>query len=201
MLLPAAALHLAIIFGVDFNLQREHYVPPSLDVILVDQRTDTEPDDAEYLAAAAQDGGGQQEDHKRPASPFAATEDFQTDGIAPSPTPASSPHMLQSAKTEVLTQMFSDYRAPEIKQQREITETLPAPESDTLQRSLEIARLSAEIHDSLERYARKPRKMFVTARTKKATAANYMLKWVDKVERIGNLNYPAIAKSGINGTL
>ena len=46
----------------------------------------------------------------------------------------------------------------------------------------------------MERYAKRPKKKFITARTKEALAAAYMHDWVRKVERVGNLNYPDAAR-------
>ena len=63
-----------------------------------------------------------------------------------------------------------------------------------IQQNLEIAQLSAEISEDLERYAKRPKKKFITARTKEALAAAYMHEWVRKVERVGNLNYPDTAR-------
>ena len=58
---------------------------------------------------------------------------------------------------------------------------------------MEIARLHAELAREMEEHASRPKTLYVTASTKKSTAADYMLDWVKKVERVGNLNYPAIA--------
>ena len=65
-----------------------------------------------------------------------------------------------------------------------------------------IARLAAEVDDALSRYAQRPRKMFLTARTRQSVAASYMHDWVRSVERIGNLNYPEAARErGLSGAL
>ena len=50
--------------------------------------------------------------------------------------------------------------------------------------------------------ARYPSKRRIDARTKAHDAAEYMRQWVEKVERIGNLNYPEEARRrGLSGSL
>ena len=72
-----------------------------------------------------------------------------------------------------------------------------------MQRSLEIASLEARLDAQQQAYAKRPRVMRVTAAsTLKASDAWYVQSWIDKVTRIGNLNYPEAArKRGIHGTL
>ncbi|NNG12124.1 MAG: energy transducer TonB, partial [Halobacteria archaeon] len=50
--------------------------------------------------------------------------------------------------------------------------------------------------------ARRPRQVYVSARTREFKYANYMNEWVQKVERVGNLNYPDVARrEGLSGKL
>jgi protein TonB len=61
-------------------------------------------------------------------------------------------------------------------------------------RSLEMASLNAELNERLKAYAERPRRKWITARTKQHNYAAYMEAWRQKVERIGNLNYPDEAR-------
>jgi protein TonB len=64
------------------------------------------------------------------------------------------------------------------------------------------AQLSAEISESWEQYQKRPRRTFISARTRAYKYAAYMDAWRAKVERIGNLNYPEEAKRrGLTGDL
>jgi len=68
--------------------------------------------------------------------------------------------------------------------------------------TLEIARLQAEIDRQQELTAKRPRKKFLTARTHESSSAKYMHSWVEKVERIGNLNYPdAVRRNRLSGAV
>ena len=59
---------------------------------------------------------------------------------------------------------------------------------------MEMARLAAEIHMRSERYAKRPKRKFISASTKQYEYAGYLRSWVDRVERVGNLNYPDEAR-------
>src|SRR3546814_1781705 len=57
-----------------------------------------------------------------------------------------------------------------------------------------MARLAAEIHLRSERYAKRPKRKCVSASTSEYAWAGYLRAWVDRVERVGNLNYPDEAR-------
>jgi protein TonB len=59
---------------------------------------------------------------------------------------------------------------------------------------MEMARRAAEIQLRSEAYAKRPKRRFVSASTREYAYAAYMRQWVDRVERIGNLNYPDEAR-------
>ncbi|RBF07130.1 energy transducer TonB, partial [Xanthomonas oryzae pv. oryzae] len=63
-----------------------------------------------------------------------------------------------------------------------------------LQRDAEMARLAAEVHLRSEQYAKRPNRKFVSASTREYAYANYLRAWVDRAERVGNLNYPDDAR-------
>ncbi|HEY3521619.1 MAG TPA: energy transducer TonB, partial [Rhodanobacteraceae bacterium] len=43
-------------------------------------------------------------------------------------------------------------------------------------------------------YAKRPRKKFISANTREYAYAAYMKAWVNRIERVGNLNYPDEAR-------
>ena len=81
----------------------------------------------------------------------------------------------------------------------------PAPGADAApkeSRSLEMAALSAEIERKLRTWAERPRRKWISARTREDRFAAYMVEWRRKVERVGNLNYPdRAARLGLSGNL
>jgi protein TonB len=66
---------------------------------------------------------------------------------------------------------------------------------DLVQKSLEIARLEAQIRAQHQAYQERPKRTFVGARAQEYRFAQYVDNWRIKIERIGNLNYPAEAKA------
>ncbi|MGV8712267.1 MAG: energy transducer TonB, partial [Nitrosomonas sp.] len=94
---------------------------------------------------------------------------------------------VKDAKT--IEQPNTQQQEPENKEPN--TET-----SDLLVRSLDIARLRAQIDQDHDTYQKRPKRKFVGARTKEYRFARYVEDWRMKIERIGNLNYPEAARKG-----
>src|SRR3546814_9355145 len=83
-------------------------------------------------------------------------------------------------------------------------EQTPLPRGqEKIDHDLAMARLAAEIHLPSERYAKRPKRKFVSASTTEYAWAGYLRARVDRVERVGNLNYPDEARrrqlAGKNG--
>lgn len=199
----AAALHGILILGVGFRPWLEEIrTPPALEVILVEKRPSETPEEADYLANAAQDGGGESEDNARPSSPFVSQQNFDTDGIAPAPMEASAPAPVEQANEALLTTVFSERKTTTDETQTEVTPDIKNEAMLLIEQNLEIARLSAEINSQVETLAKRPRKKYLNARTHEAASAAYMFHWVEQVERVGNLNYPdAARRENLTGAL
>ena len=72
-----------------------------------------------------------------------------------------------------------------------------------LARSLEIARLEAEQQALAEQYAKRPRVRTISTLTaKQSDDAFYLRQWQQRIERVGNLNYPErIRRENLTGRL
>lgn len=69
----ALALHATVLFGVTFSPTdkgRSHR--STLEIVLVQHRSETTPQESDFLAQANQEGGGQQPEPARPSTPFKA---------------------------------------------------------------------------------------------------------------------------------
>ena len=66
--------------------------------------------------------------------------------------------------------------------------------ADLIAVALEMDRLEAQIAKQQDEYQKRPKRRFIGARTKEASDALYLEAWRQKVERIGNMNYPIAAK-------
>src|SRR3569832_1645335 len=79
----------------------------------------------------------------------------------------------------------------------------PSPAAaELVMRSEQIARLSAEIDQSLKAYSKRPRERIITSQTRSFRDAAYLEAWREKIARIGNLNYPEEARrQNLSGSL
>ncbi len=202
-LFAATLLHAFIIIKLEWVFHPSERRPPAtMEVILV-QPTDSEaPENADYLAQASQDGGGDTDEKVRPTSAFASDQDFQTDGIAPLPMEATSPEEQTASSEEILTNIFSDDLTNTDAENVEKENNQAKPDLILIEENFEIAKLSAAIEKQEEERAKRPKKKFLTAATKESSSAPYMYRWVERVERIGNLNYPdAVKRNKLSGAL
>jgi len=197
-LFVAAAIHAIIILGVSFQpFLNQLRTPPALEVVLVQKslvEEENEPEEADYLAQATQDGGGETEDNTRPSSPFVSEIDSATEGVAAQLVEASAPAPSVKSAEEIVTAIFAN-TSVETEITTEVSDEIDAKQSTVLiEQNLEIAKLAAEINRQQEEFAKRPKKTHVNARTKETASAQYMFQWVEKVERVGNLNYPDAAR-------
>jgi protein TonB len=73
--------------------------------------------------------------------------------------------------------------------------------ADLASSALAIARIEGQIARQLEEYNQRPRKKFIGARVEEYRFAQYVEDWRQKIERIGNLNYPDAARGRLYGSL
>ena len=192
----AVLIHAVIVLGVGFQYQdpNEDDQLPSLDVIIVQRKTEQPPEEADYLAQASQTGGGTVQEKVRPTAPLTSPVPKPDPGEAPQPVQRSQPAPTTETPPEVLT---TDQSRTRVTVQPETPETPKLDEMtdrELIERSMEIARLEAEIDRNIEAYAKRPRRKFISANTREYEYAAYMQAWVAKVERLGNLNYPSDAR-------
>lgn len=187
-------VHGILVLGVGFALGDAAPVLPTLDVILSQTQTPLTPKEADFLAAANQQGGGDSDVAKRPRDSQAGWVPQAQTGLAPQPLRAQSPDAVPPPEARVLTTKDSDLKVPpqQTKPQPD-TPDLPKGEAK-IEHDAEMARLAAEIHLRSELYAKRPKRKFVSASTREYVYANYLRAWVDRAERVGNLNYPDEAR-------
>ena len=212
----AALFHAVILLGVTFA--KEDTVQPrydTMEVVLVPQESKAAPEDANLLAQANLEGGGDTTEEVTPAAPLPAPfPDTQAQIAAPPPSPpppAAAPD--NSAELLAADAVDATQTVPETAKTRPREEPAPKLEiaqaqtpqpsaTQLLTNSFKIAALSAEIKRKLEAQAQRPKRKFISASTKEYRYASYMEAWRAKVERVGNLNYPEEArKRQLSGSL
>jgi periplasmic protein TonB len=208
----AIVVHATVILGVSFSPPSQKPLDRPLDVILVHQKSPEKPKEAEVLAQAAQQGGGDSAENVRPATPFTAPFPEQRADIAAAPPPgrpsrldtvveptppSREPPSAAKPRADRITAAKKKAAKPEARPAERDPAIVKAPTLDAealINRSLEMASLNAEIAQRLEARAKRPRRKFISATTHEHKYAAYMEAWRVKVERIGNLNYPEVAR-------
>ena len=195
------AVHV-VVLAVHFELPSKlmNAKDQMLEVILVNSKSAQKPHDAQARAQANLDGGGNTDENRILKTPLPASQTTRVgNDLAESQRRVAAMEELQK---QLLTQIKSrkTVRTAELKHDQQ-----PAPQpvagTDLSDRALAILRLQGQIDRQTDEYNKRPRKKFIGARATEYRFAQYEEDWRQKIERIGNLNYPAAAKGKVYGTL
>ena len=193
-LVLSALVHAMLVLGVGFALEDSAPVMPTLDVILTQTKTALTPKQADFLAQADNQGGGEHAKSSRPTAPQAGPLPQPQDGLAPRPLRAQAPAPSPPPEARVISSTNARDTMPSPQARPDVAAN-PLPRgSEKIDRDIEMARLAAEIQLRSQQYAKRPKRKFVSASTKEYAWAQYLRGWVDRVERVGNLNYPDEAR-------
>ncbi|HEX4858113.1 MAG TPA: TonB family protein [Usitatibacteraceae bacterium] len=199
----SVAFHLVLILGVGVQIfDPNKFVSPhnAMDVVLVNAKSTTKPTKADALAQANLDGGGNTDEKRRAATPLPAID--QT----PAQNPVEAQKKVKQLEQELNTLMTQAKAAAKV-MQAEVSpeksgEPKPVSAAELMQKSIEIARLEAQIAREYSAYQQRPKRHFVGGRTQEYRFAAYVDQWRQKIERVGNLNYPEAARArGIRGNV
>jgi periplasmic protein TonB len=199
MALSISIVFHAIVLSVHFKLPDalRGITPSHLDVVLVNSKTRARPIAPDVLAQSNLDGGG----------------DTELDRLAKSPLPVLQPpergvdlkqatrrvQELEARQRQLLMQMQSRKEIAEPESRAEAKSQISG--ADLAESAFIIARMEAQIARQIDEYNKRPRKTFVGARAAEVRYALYVEDWRQKIERIGNLNYPESARGKIYGSL
>ncbi len=218
----SVSIHAAIL-AVKFEPEIKKFVErlPSLDVVLVNAKTKNAPDKAELIAQANLDLGGNADANRQMKTALPAPNQKTTEvKLKPSSELRSAGKAakmqareareqkrlaeLEKQAQELLTQINLNKKIessptqdaasaePEKGEQKAAAKSLN--HADLIAASIEMDRLEAQIAKQQDEYQKRPKRRFIGARTKEASDALYLEAWRQKVERIGNMNYPAAAR-------
>lgn len=195
VLLISITLHLLAVFGVAFKApeMKKSAAATSLEVVLVNSKSSSRPVKADALAQANLDGGGNTDAERQAKSPLPVLDRRQQESEAAQKKQQVS--QLEQQARLLMTQVKATQHVEPVPAMAKPAEA-PAEKtgSDLAMRSLEAARLEAQISRDWEVYQKKPKRNFVGARTQEYRFARYAEDWRIKVEKVGNLNYPEEAK-------
>ena len=159
---------------------------PGLEVILVNAKHAKAPVKAEALAQANLDGGGNA-DAGRAQSPLPDLR--RTENGESIKALQRRIAELEQMQQNVLTKMQrSQFNAPPVTEQDK-----PDPNrtgNDMIETSKAIARMTAEITQSINDQNKRPKKTFITPSTREVGYALYYKAMQKRVEEVGTLNFP-----------
>lgn len=187
-------VHGLVVLGVGFALEDAAPVMPTLDVILTRTTSPLTQAQADFLAQSSNQGGGDDDASRRPRDPQAGQLPQEEAGVAQRTARAQSPDAAPPPEARVVASRRGEEAVPTPEATPPADEQPLPPGQERIDRDLEMARLAAEIHLQSERYAKRPKRKFVSASTQEWAYATYLRAWVDRVERVGNLNYPDEAR-------
>jgi len=203
MLFLAALIHGILIIGVTFNpyLLDDFSNAISLEVTIVadpDQAIDR-PDEAEYLAQASQQGGGNTVEEVRPTAPLQSVSPIDNLGEENAEALLEAISHDKSADQLVTTQSEQELRvADDLREQpqpedataialeRGSDQTLPLPQDDES---------TLLIHDD------DLRQLIISADTRESTIAAYLDNWKRRIEAVGDEYFPELGDlEGLTGS-
>jgi periplasmic protein TonB len=193
----------AVVLSIHFKLPEAigKATEQALDVILVNSKSASRPTEAQAKAQANLDGGGNTDEDRRAKTPLpvAPTVRDGNDMIEARKRVAE----LEVQQQQMLTSLHGQKAVATDNRRNDRAPPGPPVASglDLATAALNLARLEGQIAHNVEDYNKRPRKKFIGARVEEYRFAQYVEDWRQKVERIGNLNYPDNAKGRIYGSL
>ncbi len=187
-------VHGLVVLGIGFAAADPAPVMPTLDVILTETTSPLTQAQADFLAQASNQGGGEHDRSHRPREAQLGQVPQDATGVAPMEVRAQSPDAQPPPQDRVVASTRGDTVMPAADPSQQADPSVLPRGPEKIERDLAMARLAAEIHLQSERYARRPKRKFVSASTQEYAYAAYLRQWVDRVERVGNLNYPDEAR-------
>ncbi len=189
----ALAAHALVIFGIGFGLAEHDNPAPTLEVTLAQHKSTLAPEQADYLAQFDQQGSGDR----------AELNKITTDRIAELPAPDSreatplnpEPEQRAAAQPATLLSTQSDSE-----RQTTRSEDRAADKGDRVSTveprvSTELSSLQARLDQQRQDYSKMPRINRLTAvSTRSSQEADYLRRWIEQVEQVGNANYPEEAR-------
>ena len=199
-------LHAVLILAVTFKFPEigtQVSTDNTLEFILLSRNNERSVDDADLVSDTDNLGGGPDDEKGstneiyKPVdpSPVNTVEKSSTQSLENSLTP----DQFIAAQTSSVSIVEETPEETKLRnRQRSIGEDLV----NTNARQLERERRLAELRRKQKEYAERPRKKFHSPTTKASGAAKYLHAWREKLEKIGNTNYPIQIKANkLSGSL
>lgn len=199
----SVGIHLFLLLGIGFTVfDAKRFAPPHniMDVVLVNSKSASRPTNADALAQANLDGGGNTDEKRRAKTPLPAMD--QSAARNEVQVAQERVKLLEAEMKTLMTQARASARIAQGEIKPPAGSSNPVAAADLMQKSVEITKLEAQLAKEYDAYQQRPKRKFIGARTTEYRFAQYVDGWRLKIEHVGNLNYPEEAKArGVRGKL
>lgn len=194
----AVAIHAVVILGITFSVYGRFKPSPTLEVTLAQHQEELAPEAADYLAQHNQSASGTLE---KKAELSADTRADFADTTIRDVQPAVKPQAMSADVAEPVRVISTRSPAGEATPQKQTHDDTRSRKKRKGEEAVpdvsneEIASLQAKLARQRQQYAKRPRiKTLTSVATRASVDAEYLNAWQEKIELIGNLNYPAEAR-------
>ena len=201
----ALALHALVIFGVSFKIDSGQKIAPTLNITLATHKSRKEPEKADFLAQFDQQASGTADTVQELTTQTPAEiNDLHIREVNPVPTQKASTENTSNRQL-VTTLSEQQQEALKVDDPNQAT-TSKAQEGELVEAPVmnpEIASLKAKLDRLKQDLAKQPRiRRLTSVSTKASYDAEYLNQWAQKIEKVGNENFPdAALRDGIFGHL
>jgi len=200
----SAAAHIFLILAVGFaapKLANFSLADNTLDVVIVNKSNNQTDENATVAAQTDNIGGGSSDQQASTPLPYKEVNPSDREQVAIN-TSTNQP------VEEVKEELFVSFGRNEIQQTPEETpnEQKEQERQDKIkaiqQIRLEKQRLTAKYNKERSDFEKRPKREYLSPSTKRSESAAYLVELVEKINRVGNLNFPSeIRNKKLSGTL
>lgn len=199
----SAAAHILLVLAIGFAVPKiisSFKTDNTLDVIIINESNNLENKDASIIAQADNIGGG---DSEQEASTNIITKSNKEDDKEQFALKSKKLITVEDISEEFLTiKGEAEVKKPENTEPQK-QQNQSQQEIDTLEQiRLEKKRIAARFADSINDFQKRPKKEYFAPDTKRSASAAYQVELIEKINRVGNSNFPSeIRNKKISGTL
>ncbi len=193
-LFVAIAIHGLLILGINFKTPPAAKASQTIEITLATHKSLKAPKEADFLAQHNQEGSGTEDKAKQITTERQAEfADSQVRKVNPMPQVAATKPAEQRDQQIISTRGQSEIEThllknPDAKDEQAKRDGLLENQTTI---TAEIASLQAKLDKQRQEYAKRPRiRTLTSVSTKESFDAQYLHEWGEKIERIGNQNYP-----------
>lgn len=188
----AAVIHVIVIMGFNFTIPQPEKFNRSIDITIVNIPAKKAPKNAKILAQENQVGAGEESIKPQPREQKVANQGYNQKHETIKSTPLESkPAPVKKVITQNKAEKQVAVETPKPDEKKHLDESRPQLSPELLQQ--QITQLGTEIRHSKLSGDQSKIKYVNMVSAHKYVAAQYLKDWEEKVERMGNLNYPEVA--------